>query len=111
DRRRSGAGQGEAIVKATLHTTPRDARQWSSRGRAHAHRVGESTVRRIWRAHGLQPHRTQTIKLSRDPDFVRKLRDVVRLYLNPPDKALVLCVDEKCQIQALDRPQPVLPLR
>jgi len=110
-RRRIGAGQVEAIVKATLHTTPRDATHWSSRSMAHAHRVSEATVRRIWRAHGLQPHRTQTFKLSRDPDFVRKLRDVVGLYLNPPDKALVLCVDEKGQIQALDRTQPVLPLR
>ena len=73
--------------------------------------VSEATVRRIWHAHGLQPHRVETFKLSRDPAFVAKLRDIVGLYLNPPDKALVLCVDEKSQIQALDRTQPVLPLR
>jgi transposase len=101
----------EAIVNATLHTTPRDATHWSTRTLARAQGVSEATVRRIWRAHGLQPHRTETFKLSRDPDFVHKLRDVVGLYLNPPDKALVLCVDEKGQIQALDRTQPVLPLR
>jgi len=101
----------EAIVNATLHTTPREATHWSSRTLARAQGVSEATVRRIWRAHGLQPHRTETFKLSRDPDFVHKLRDVVGLYLHPPDKALVLCVDEKGQIQALDRTQPVLPLR
>ena len=78
---------------------------------ARAQGVSEATVRRIWRAHGLQPHRSETFKLSRDPDFVRKLRDVVGLYLNPPDKALVLCMDEESQIQALDRTQPSLPLR
>src|SRR6266849_3729791 len=110
-RKRIGARQVEAIVNATLHTTPRDATHWSSRTLAHAQGVSEATVRRIWRAHGLQPHRTETFKLSRDPDFVHKLRDVVGLYLHPPDKALVLCVDEKGQIQALDRTQPVLPLR
>jgi transposase len=110
-RKRIGARQVEAIVNATLHTTPRDATNWSSRTLARTQGVSEATVRRIWRAHGLQPHRTETFKLSRDPDFVHKLRDVVGLYLNPPDKALVLCVDEKGQIQALDRTQPVLPLR
>ena len=73
--------------------------------------VSEATVRRIWDAHGLKPHRVRTFKLSRDPEFVKKLRDVVGLYLNPPDKALVLCVDEKSQIQALDRTQPALPMR
>ena len=78
---------------------------------ARAQKVSPATVQRIWKAHGLQPHRTETFKLSRDPDFVAKLRDVVGLYLNPPDKALVLCVDEKSRIQALDRTQPVLPLR
>jgi len=100
-----------AIVNATLRTTPPDATHWSSRSMARAQGVSEATVRRIWHAHGLQPHRTETFKLSTDPDFVRKLRDVVGLYLNPPDKALVLCVDEKSQIQALDRTQPSLPLR
>ena len=110
-RRQIRPSQVEAIVKATLHTTPRQATHWSSRTMARAHGVSEATVRRIWRAHGLQPHRTETFKLSRDPHFVRKLRDVVGLYLNPPDKALVLCVDEKGQIQALDRTQPLLPMR
>jgi transposase len=73
--------------------------------------VSHSVVHRIWRAHGLQPHRVETFKLSRDPDFVKKLRDVVGVYLHPPDKALVFCVDEKPQVQALDRTEPVLPLR
>ena len=99
-------------MNATLHTTPRrDATPWSTRALARAQGVSEATVRRIWRAHGLQPHRTETFKLCRDPDFVHKLRDVVGLYLNPPDKALVLSVDEKGQIQALDRTEPGLPLR
>ncbi len=109
-RKRIDAQQVAAIVTATLHTTPHDATHWSTRSMARAQGVSEATVRRIWRAHGLQPHRTETFKLSRDPDFVRKLRDVVGLYLNPPDKALVLCIDEKSQIQALDRTQPSLPL-
>jgi len=110
-RKRIRAQKVAAIVNATLQTTPRDATHWSSRSMARAQGVSDATVRRIWRAHGLQPHRTESFKLSRDPDFVRKLRDVVGLYLNPPDKALVLCVDEKSQIQALDRTQPSLPLR
>ena len=101
----------EAIVNATLHTTPPAATHWSVRSMAKAQKVSPSTVHRIWRAYGLQPHRTETFKLSRDPEFVSKLRDIVGLYLNPPDKALVLSVDEKSQIQALDRTQPVLPLR
>ena len=101
----------EAIVNATLHTTPRNATHWSVRSMAKAQKVSHSTVHRIWTAHGLQPHRTETFKLSRDPDFVSKVRDIVGLYLNPPDKAVVLCVDEKSQIQTLDRTQPVLPLR
>src|SRR3989441_238000 len=103
--------QVEAIVNATLHTTPRDATQWSVRSLAQAQRVSPATVHRIWQAANLQPHRTKTFKLSRDPHFVRKLRDVVGLYMNPPAKALVLSVDEKSQIQALDRTQPILPLR
>jgi transposase len=110
-RKRIGARQVEAIVNSTLHRAPPDATHWSVRTMARAQRVSPATVHRIWQAHGLQPHRTETFKLSRDPDFVRKLRDVVGLYVNPPDKALVLCVDEKGQIQALDRTQPVLPLR
>ncbi len=110
-RRRISDKKVEAIVNATLQTTPPDATHWSVRTMARAQKVSPATVQRIWKAHGLQPHRTETFKLSRDPDFVAKLRDVVGLYLNPPDKALVLCVDEKSQIQALDRTQPVLPLR
>jgi transposase len=101
----------EAIVNATLHTKPKDATHWSVRSMAKAQGVSSAMVHRIWRAHRLQPHRSEHFKLSRDPDFARKLRDVVGLYLNPPDKALVLCVDEKSQIQALDRTQPLLPLR
>lgn len=101
----------EAIVNATLQTTPADATHWSVRTLAKRQRVSPATVHRIWQAHNLQPHRVETFKLSRDPDFVRKLRDIVGLYLNPPAKALVLSVDEKSQIQALDRTQPILPLR
>ena len=101
----------DAIVNATLHTKPRDATHWSVRSMAKAQRVSPSIVQRIWKAHRLQPHRVETFKLSRDPQFAPKVRDIVGLYLNPPDNALVLCVDEKSQIQALDRTQPVLPLR
>jgi len=108
---RISAAKVQAIVEATLHTTPRTATHWSTRTMARAQGVSEATVRRIWQAHGLQPHRVESFKLSRDPAFVTKLRDIVGLYINPPDKALVLCVDEKSQIQALDRTQPVLPLR
>ena len=99
------------IVEATLHSQPRNATHWSARLMAKAQGVSEATVRRIWKRHSLQPHRLSTFKVSRDPRFVQKLIDVVGLYLNPPDKALVLCVDEKSQIQALDRTQPGLPLK
>ena len=99
------------IVHATQHTTPPNATHWSCRTMARAQGVSAATVQRIWNAHGLQPHRTKTFKVSRDPLFVEKLTDVVGLYLNPPDKALVLCVDEKSQIQALQRTQPGLPLK
>ena len=99
------------IVEATLHTTPPAATQWSTRTLARAQGVSQATVQRIWDAHGLQPHRTRTFKLSKERHFVEKLTDVVGLYLNPPDKALVLAVDEKSQIQALDRTQPGLPLQ
>jgi transposase len=99
------------IVTATLHTKPRAATQWSVRTMATAQGVSPATVQRIWDAHGLEPHRTRTFKLSRDKQFVEKLTDVVGLYLNPPDKALVLCVDEKSQIQALNRTQPGLPMK
>ncbi|MGH7411550.1 MAG: IS630 family transposase [Candidatus Methylomirabilis sp.] len=99
------------IIHRTLHTTPADATHWSTRTMAHPGRISRETVRRVWRAFGLQPHRTATFKLSTDPLFVEKVRDICGLYLNPPDKALVLCVDEKSQIQALERTQPLLPLR
>lgn len=110
-RKRISDRKVETIVNATLQTTPPDATHWSVRRMAKAQRVSPSTVHRIWKAYGLQPHRAETFKLSRDPEFVSKLRDIVGLYMNPPDRALVLCVDEKSQIQALDRTQPVLPLR
>ncbi len=99
------------IVEATLHTTPKDATQWSTRTMAKEKGVSHATVQRIWDAHGLQPHRVETFKLSRDKKFVEKLTDVVGVYLNPPDKAVVLCVDEKSQVQALDRTQPGLPMK
>jgi transposase len=108
---RISEAQIRAVIEATLHTTPPAATHWSTRTMAAAQGVSEATVRRIWHQHRLQPHRTKTFKLSRDKRFVEKLCDVVGLYLNPPDKALVLCVDEKSQIQALDRTQPGLPLK
>jgi transposase len=98
-------------VETTLHKKPGDATHWSVRTMAKAQGVGKSTVQRIWDAHGLQPHRMKTFKLSKDKRFVEKLTDVVGVYLNPPDKALVLCVDEKTQVQALDRTQPGLPMK
>ena len=101
----------QQVVEATLHTTPRGATHWTTRTLAQAQGLSHMTVHRIWRQHGLQPHRVETFKLSRDPRFVEKLRDVVGLYLDPPDRALVLSVDEKSQIQALDRTQPGLPLK
>ncbi len=101
----------DAVVKATLHTTPPDATHWSTRSMAKAMNLSQSAVTRIWRQHNLKPHLVETFKLSRDKRFIEKLHDIVGLYLNPPDKALVLCVDEKSQIQALDRSQPMWPLR
>jgi transposase len=101
----------ERIVTQTLETTPAHATHWSTRAMAQRSGVSRSTVHRIWRAFGLQPHRTETFKLSADPLFVEKVRDIVGLYLHPPDKALVLCMDEKAQIQALDRTRPLLPMR
>jgi len=101
----------EHVVTRTLETRPPDATHWSSRAMATATGLSQSAVCRIWRAFGLQPHRTETFKLSTDPLFIEKVRDIVGLYLRPPDKALVLCVDEKTQIQALDRTQPLLPLQ
>ena len=100
-----------SVVEATLQTKPPHATHWSTRSMAHAQQLSQSTVQRIWKRHNLKPHLTGTFKLSRDKHFVEKLYDVVGLYLNPPDRALVLCVDEKSQIQALDRTQPGLPLR
>jgi transposase len=100
-----------AIVSATLGTKPKGMTQWSCRGLAEAQGVSKSTVHNIWQAHQLQPHRDQTFKLSRDAKFLEKMTDVVGLYLNPPQQALVLCVDEKTQIQALDRTQPGLPMK
>jgi transposase len=100
-----------AIIQRTLETHPWGATHWSCRSMAQAEGVSKATVNRIWQSHQIQPHRTQSFKLSRDPRFLEKLTDVVGLYLNPPEKALVLCVDEKSQIQALDRTQPGLPLK
>ena len=101
----------EAVIVATLESAPANATHWSSRGMAKASGLSVSTVQRIWCAFGLQPHRIETFKLSTDPDFVAKVRDVVGLYMAPPERAIVLCVDEKSQIQALDRSQPMLPMR
>jgi len=99
------------VIEATLRTIPPNATHWSTRAMAKAQGISEATVRRIWKAHNLKPHLTKTFKLSNDRNFVEKLYDIVGLYLNPPDKSLVLCVDEKSQIQALDRTQPSLPLK
>jgi transposase len=101
----------EEIVRRTLEEKPRAATHWSRSLMAQGACVSESTVGRIWRAFGLQPHRTETFKLSKDPLFIEKVRDIVGLYMTPPDRAVVLCVDEKSQIQALDRTQPLLPMR
>jgi transposase len=98
------------VITATLESTPRDATHWSTRSMAAHLGLSQSAVSRIWRAFGLQPHRVESFKLSTDPLFVEKVRDVVGLYLDPPERALVLCVDEKSQIQALDRSQPILPM-
>ena len=102
--------QIEAVVVATLERTPADATHWSRASMAAQSGLSRSTVGRIWKAFGLRPHQVETFKLSTDPQFVDKVRDVVGLYLDPPEKALVLCVDEKSQIQALDRSAPVLPM-
>jgi len=100
-----------AVVEATIHTSPPNATHWSTRSMAEAQGLSAATIRRIWKRHNLKPHLVRTFKLSRDKHFVEKLIDVVGLYLNPPDKSLVLSVDEKSQIQALDRTQPGLPLK
>ena len=101
----------DAILAATLKAKPKGMTHWSCRTMAQAQGVSKNTVNRLWQLHNLKPHRTKTFKLSRDPQFIEKLTDVVGLYLNPPDKAIVLCLDEKSQIQALDRTQPGLPLK
>lgn len=117
DRPRSGrpkqiSEQREAaIVEATIRTTPRDATHWSVRAMAASQKLSPATVQRIWRKHKLQPHRVESFKFSSDPEFAPKVRDIVGLYIHPPEKAIVLSVDEKSQIQALDRTQPILPLR
>jgi transposase len=109
--RKIGDEEVERVLALTLESTPRDATHWSTRSLAAEAGLSRSTVSRIWRAFALQPHRSETFKLSKDPLFVEKVRDIAGLYLNPPDRALVLCVDEKSQIQALDRTQPLLPMR
>ena len=100
-----------AIIDATLHTKPEGMTHWSCRTMAHSQGVSKSTINNIWRAHNLKPHRVRTFKLSRDKKFLEKMTDVVGLYWNPPQQAIVLCVDEKSQIQALDRTQPGLPIK
>jgi transposase len=102
--------QVEEVIIKTLESTPKDATHWSTRSMAAEAGLSQTAVSRIWRAFGLQPHRQETWKLSRDPQFVAKVRDVVGLYLDPPERAVVLCVDEKSQIQALDRTTPILPM-
>src|SRR5438445_6928023 len=101
----------ERVIVKTLEEQPKDATHWSTRSMAAATGMSQSAVSRIWRAFGLKPHLTESFKLSPDPQFIDKVRDIVGLYLNPPEAAVVLCVDEKSQIQALDRTAPVLPLR
>jgi transposase len=101
----------EAVIARTLASKPAAATHWSTRAMAKATGLNQTAISRIWRAFALQPHRSETFKLSRDPLFVDKVRDIVGLYLNPPDHALVLCVDEKSHIQALERTAPVLPMR
>lgn len=100
----------EAVIAKTLESQPKNATHWSTRTMAREAKLSQTAVSRIWRAFGLQPHRQETFKLSTDPHFVEKTRDIVGLYIDPPIKAMVLCVDEKSQIQALDRTQPMLPL-
>ena len=109
--RRVSDSEVERVLTTTLESLPGDATHWSTRTLAEESGLSRSTISRIWRAFGLQPHRTETFKLSKDPLFIDKVRDIVGLYLNPPDRAMLLCVDEKSQIQALDRTQPMLPMR
>jgi transposase len=109
--RKIGDDKIAEVVTTTLEKLPATATHWSTRSMARASGLAPSTIHRIWQAFSLQPHRSETFKLSTDPLFVEKVRDIVGLYLNPPDRAVVLCVDEKTQVQALDRTQPILPLR
>ena len=109
--RKVGDDKIEAVVIQTLESTPRGQTHWSTRELSKASGLSRMTISRIWRAFGLQPHRAETFKLSPDPQLIEKVRDIVGLYMNPPDHALVFCVDEKSQIQALDRTQPMLPMR
>jgi transposase len=109
--RRLSDADVERVLALTLESAPRNATHWSTRSLAEVSGLSRASVHRIWKAFALQPHRTETFKLSKDPLFIAKVRDIVGLYLNPPDRALVLCVDEKSQIQALDRSQPLLPMR
>src|SRR5947199_1576434 len=104
-------GQRDGIIQATLQSKPKGMTHWSCRLMAKAQGVSKNTVNRLWQLHNIKPHLSRTFKLSRDAKFLEKLTDVVGLYINPPDKALVLCLDEKSQIQALDRTQPGLPLK
>jgi transposase len=108
---RYGAERIRAVIEATLQSKPAGNTHWSCRLMAASQAISRSTVSRLWQSHNIKPHRSRTFKLSRDPKFLEKLTDVVGLYLNPPDKAMVLCVDEKSQIQALNRTQPGLPLK
>jgi transposase len=103
--------QVKKVVDMTLHERPANATHWSTRTMAAAASISEASIRRIWHAHGLKPHLVRTFKLSRDPEFTAKMEDIVGLYLNPPEHAMVLCADEKSQIQALDRTQPGLPMK
>jgi transposase len=117
DRPRSGrpkqitADQEAALIDKTLHSRPKNATHWSVRLMAREVGLSPATVQRIWSKHHIQPHRVESFKFSTDPEFVAKVRDIVGLYMNPPDRAIVLSLDEKSQIQALDRTQPILPLR
>jgi len=109
--RKIGDNQIEQLIEITLHSKPKGATHWSTRKMARQMGVSHDTVSRVWRAFGLKPHRADTFQISTDPYYVDKVRDVVGLYISPPENALVLCVDEKSQIQALERSQPVLPMR
>lgn len=109
--RRISAERVSDVIDRTLHSTPVNSTHWSTRKMAEATGLSKATIQRLWKHHGLQPHRVETFKLSRDPQFLAKLHDVVGLYLDPPEKAIVFSVDEKSQIQALDRTQPGLPMK